>query len=259
MLKYLLTCLFFLFGTSVSYAQDYAAERAEAERLGAMLYAYDNAAWGATDGLMADAKAKARFLVAPIGYVTTENGDGTFTTAFIGKTDDGPKAVVDVITRDRSSLSVITHETGRTLGGQESLLVAAKGAAGRENFESCADFLPMNSIAIPAPDGQIYVYFMSATQDPDLTIFGRHYRFRVDRNTVTETVSFTNTCLGMPRPENGVFAVVSHVKTPYPQEHHVFANLSYDVSIYVTIYVTIPETEVLWQVRNGRITKVKQD
>jgi hypothetical protein len=238
-------------------AQDYAEERAEAVRRGLLLYEFDSSAWVATDALR-DKKSAWKLYTEtakPKGWVTTEVGEGRLMTAFVAELNGEIVSVFDAVTKGRKVKKKTTYPLGRALTDQEALQLHAKAALPLSQIEPCRDLLPMNTIAIPTGQAdEVFVYLMSSTQKSNEIVFGRHYRFKVRGDQLVETVKFSNSCLTIPKAPNGVGAVVSHVLTPYPQEHHVFAALSHDLPVYVTI----PKTGTLWKIEDRKITPVEK-
>lgn len=254
MLKYLAPLVLFFGAPNIARAQDYKAEIAQAERLGQTLYNYDSAAWGATDAVFGDEEIKTAFLEAPIGYVSLDNGNGTFSTGFIVESENGPVIKIDVQTKGKTALDVKFHETSRPLGTEEAKYLKARELVLKASFEPCAEFLPMNLNIIPSGDGALYVYLMSATKNPGVIVYGRHYRFRIEDNQVSETIAFTNSCLGIPIAENAAGSFITHIKTPYPQEHHVFASLSHGLPIFVGT----SNNDKVWAVEGSAIREVEK-
>jgi len=254
MMKYFAPLVLIFSYAETASAQNYITEIAEAERLGQALYNYDSAAWGATDAIFSDDKIKAAFLEAPVGYVSLDNGNGTFSTGFIIETEDGPAVKIDVLTRGKEAIDLKFHETVRPLGTEEVRYLNARKLALEASFEPCPEFLPMNLNVIPADDRALYVYLMSSTTKHGLIVYGRHYRFRIEDNNLGETITFTNSCIGTPVSDNAAGAFITHLKTPYPQEHHVFASLSHGLPIFVGT----SKNDKVWTVEDGAIREVEE-
>ena len=187
----------------------------------------------------------------PKGWTTTEVDKNRLRTAFIAELNGELVSVFDAETKGRKVKKKTTYPTGRPLTDAETVQYHAKRAFTAKDIEPCAEFLPMNAAVIPAPDGGApYLYLMSATKESNLVVLGRHFRFRVSENgnSLSEKTGFTNGCIGLSSAtSNGgtpVGLVISHLLTPYPQEHHVFASLANDIPLFVTM----PKTGTTWKV-----------
>ncbi len=260
MLKYFIALLL-VFISLPATAQDYEEELKEAARLGHLLYEFDSSAWAATDALRKKKKAWKLYTetATPKGWVTTLTDAGKLRTAFVAELNGKLVSVFDVETKGRKAKKKITFPEGRRLTDDEKFQIRAKSAFSTKDIEPCEEFLPMNSAVIPSPNGQgHYLYVMSATKKPNLAVVGRHFRFRLskDGRTISNKTSFTNGCLGLPtRAPNGgksVGLISSHLKTPYPQEHHVFLSLAHDMPFFV---MTSSSGQV-WKVEGTSIAPV---
>ena len=257
-------CLIFLFTMfSITFgakAQDYRAEIDKAEILGRMIYEQDVAGWVATDELLSDKKYVETITPKLKGWVSLREGKN-YKTIFIGLYDGTPKAIFEVSSRERNIKSRRKIPEGRLLSAPELSIWNARQKIIGETFEHCPQFTPMNSIVIPVPndaENRLYAYLFSASKQPGVIVFGKHYRFTLtgDAETVLDKRDFSKSCIGINRPasENAVGAVISHIMRPYPEEHHVFANLAQQLDLYVSI----PKTEQLWKISEGKISKVKE-
>jgi len=220
MLKHFILIFACLFSISAS-AQDYQAELKRSAQLGLLLYEFDSSAWVATDALREKKKTWQLF---------TETAS--------------PKG---------------SYPNGRSLTEVERIQLLAKQSFTVDDIEPCAEFLPMNTIVIPSDTGEgQFLYVMSATKRPDLAIVGRHFRFNVseDGRSLSDTVSFSNSCLGLskatPNGAQPVGLMTSHVKTAYPQEHHVFLSLVHDIPLYVMT----TQNDQLWKIDGTKIKPV---
>jgi len=254
MLKYLLPLLLIAIPLSAAAQnQNFDAELKRSAQLGLLLYEFDSSAWAATDALRDKKKAWELYTetATPKGWATTEMDKDRLRTAFIAELNGELVSVFDAETKGRKVKKKTTYPTGRRLTEVELMQYHAKRAFTAKDIEPCEEFLPMNAVVIPSPDGgEPYLYVMSATKKPNLVVLGRHFRFRVseDGKSLSEKTGFTNGCIGLPfgAPNGGkpVGLVISHLKTPYPQEHHVFASLANDIPLFVTM----PKSGTAWKV-----------
>ncbi len=250
--------LFFLL-TPSAQAEDFKTEIEKAEILGRMIYEQDVAGWVATDALLSEKQHAETILPQLKGWVSLKDNKN-YKTIFIGVLDGKPKALFEVVTKKRKVKNKQALAEGRDLTAAELARWRARQRVVSEEFEHCPQFTPMNTIVITVPndpENRLYSYLFSATQQNGVIVFGKHYRFTLseDASIVLDKKDFSKSCIGIERPAdaNAVGAVISHIMSPYPEEHHVFANLSQKLDIYVTI----PETSQLWKVSNGKISKVK--
>ncbi|MBB4658870.1 hypothetical protein [Parvularcula dongshanensis] len=238
---------------------EFQTEVESAELLGHLIFDQDTAAWVATDALLAD-KEYAELIGADIrGWVSYEDGDA-YETAFVGLRDDEPSALFRVRSRGRQVLAEERLPDGSALTAIEALRWRARTAIMDQSIERCNDFPSINTAVVPIPgdpEGKLYGYIFSATRVPNLVVLGKHYRFTVspDGNDVLQKRDFSKTCIAVAnQPENNAGALfITHIMTPYPEEHHVFASLAHDVPIYVGT-----SDENVWQVQDGRIERTKK-
>ena len=260
-MRFCLFCIFTIFSfLPIAQAEDYKAEIKIAETLGRMIYEQDVAGWVATDELISNKNYFESIASDIKGWVSIKEGK-SYRTTFIGVYAGTPKGIFEVTSRKKKIKNSTKLPEGRTLSETELMRWNARQKIIGETFEHCPEFTPMNTIVVPVPDdtdNRLYAYLFSATKTSGVIVFGKHYRFTLsaDAKTVLDKRDFSKSCIGINRPEgtNAVGAVISHIMKPYPEEHHVFANLSQNLDIYVTI----PETSQLWKVSNGKISKVKQ-
>ena len=249
MLKYIFALFIFCL-PALATAQDYTAELDRAAQLGQLLYEFDRSAWVATDALR---KKKAALKLytetgTPKGWATTLTDKKRLRTAFISELNGEIVSVFDAETKGKKVKKKTTYPTGRALTEEERIQMRAKSTFSANDIEPCAQFLPMNTVIIPSEDGKgDYLYVLSATQKPNVAVVGRHYRFRISETgeQLSEKISFSNGCLGLNNQGGETVGLMaSHIKTPYPQEHHVFLSLSHQIPIFVLI----PEGNKAWKI-----------
>jgi len=115
---------------------------------------------------------------------------------------------------------------------------------------------PINPVILP---GEIFgkkgyaIYLLAGTTEPDTAVFGKHYRAFVDPGNdyavEIEPLSYSEALMPL-RMENGEkpkALVITQLLTNWPTEIHVFANLLYNMPVYV-----ITESGA-WRVNNGKI------
>lgn len=246
-----------LLASPFATAQDYEPEIDNVETLGKIIYQLDQAAWHTTDALLADAGADIPGLA---GWISVQDGRD-IVTKFIAERDGVLSSVWEAISRKSKVRKSVLLKAPKPLSEAELALWRAKKAPMKTEFEFCKQFLPMNSLVFPIPgdaQGRLYVYYFSASKTPGEVVLGKHYRFTVsaDGNEISETRSFTNSCFSIgppPAGKNLAGLSATHLNAPYPEEHHVFANLSAGVDLYVGT----PENNLVWKVSDGRIVRLK--
>jgi hypothetical protein len=229
-----------------------------ASQRGALLYAYDQAAWHGTDdmlskiadpanklgGYIVDGPANAPRLVffdkagSAAVYVATFNGNHLVEGHVLGPGDD-------------HILSALDQRMVRALGAARAALVADGSA------RPCAA-KPFNTVVLP-PDstaGPVSVYFLTPQTSTDVIPFGGHYEIDVDASGKAGSIRrFTNSCLNMPtRPRlpNGAkleAIFVTHLLDPVPTEIHVFNSLVTGMPVMVGT----ASPEMVWPVHGDRI------
>lgn len=243
---------------AVSPAEQQAIRDASAR--GALLYAYDQAAWHGTDEMMAklpDARSK-------VGGWIVDGPAETPELVFFDKDKAAPHALFFArFERGRLVSSRVAEPGEGELGAERRRLIAAR-AAGLEalqakGFQRCtAD--PMNTVVLPPsePNGPIYVYVMTPQKDANTIPFGGHYRIAVGPDgKAGEIRSFTNSCIAMPaRPPRGgkpSALVIGHFLDPVPTEIHVFSSLVAHVPVMVA-----SKDGRIWGVNGASIVAVGQ-
>jgi len=245
------------FGSAgLAQADDLDDKIDEAEALGEAIYKQDIAAWVATDEMFEYVAENPDFDTGRLGgWISYEDGR-RYKTVFFSKDKNAPRALFEVESKKR-----VIKKSGavdRALTAEETRLWRARTITLPEDLEVCTQFTPYNMAVVEKPDGNgYYTYLLAATKEPNLIVLGRHYRFDVDDNgTIRDQFAFTNSCfaLSLNVGENGehpLAMMASHLKADYPQEHHVFANLMWDMDLYVS---TGQESETqLWKVSDGKI------
>ena len=233
--------------------------------LGQALYDRDRAAWVATDAMLAalgndSAGRVGGWVVTPLNGKTGRRSE--FRVAFHDRSEP-PQVFWQGRVEGHRVAETELLDAPRPLSADETARRAALDAAiAHPDLKPCRDFLPMNHVVMTAPEGGFHVYLLSATRQPDLAVFGRHFRFTTtpDGATITASRAFTNSCIGVPMatelPEGATPAAltISHVLDPTPQETHVFVSLSHGLPVYVVM----TETDALYEVDGTRMRRVKR-
>lgn len=225
----------------------------DAAARGALLYAYDQAAWHGTDAMMAKVSDPGTKIA---GWIVDGPAEAP-ELIFFDKDRADPHAVFIVSFRAGSIASSRMAGAGEAeLSSDRRRLVAARQAAmeafARAKVGRCAAV--MNSVVLPParPGDPALVYFLTPQPDANLIPFGGHYRVSVAGDgKVGEIRPFTNSCGSVPRGPDGngkpVALVITHLLDPVPTEIHVFSSYVAGMPIYVST------------VKNGRLWKVDRD
>lgn len=238
-----------------------AAEQAqldEAAARGALLYAYDQAAWHGTDEM----QAKLADPASKIGGWIVDGPAEAPELVFFDKDKAEPHAVF--LVSFRGGRLVSSHEAGpqeRQLSPERRRLVAALATASAALIEkkvSACSQSRFNSVVLPpsTPGGPTLVYFLTPQPANDVIPFGRHYRVAVGADgKAGEVRAFTNSCAFVPKgPPNAVGLVVTHLLDPVPTEIHVFSSYVSKVPVYVATV----KNRRMWEVDRTKIRLVKQ-
>jgi hypothetical protein len=221
-------------------------ERAElAEDIGAQLYVLDKAAWIATDVL--EAKVGNLETAGIGGYLPLREGDSTgkpvdsFIVSFFSSTArDRIAYEVRVFFSDPArEASFQAFDPPKAAQPGLPLLIQARESA----IAAIPEIIqPMNPVVLPAfADGEkgMLVYLLAATKQPNVAVFGRHYRVLVgeDFKTVKDVRPLSHSVLEVPiAPQKDgkiVGLMVSHLVTESPLETHVFTSLLHGIPVYV--------------------------
>jgi len=238
-----------------SAKENYDSEMAQAEELGKIIYEKDIAAWIATDKMLAELGGDVGGL--PIrGWVTDKDGSH-YRVNFIGELNGKTKVFYQAWTRGRKVKKSKVYKLGFPLTSDQMTMWKARKLVVDQKFKQCSK--TYNTVIVPyesSGEKRLYVYLLASTTDPKKIVMGGHYRYSVSLNgeEVLSKIDFSNSCLELDKEPNSVGIIVTHLKTNYPQEHHVFLGLSHDIQLYVSA----AKTEVLYNINNGKISKVQK-
>ncbi|MBV8800324.1 MAG: hypothetical protein JO208_11035, partial [Alphaproteobacteria bacterium] len=226
------------------------------QTLGRAMYEQDREAWRATDLLRAkvsDDQLKADKLH---GWIVDTFAD-YHVVRFVHDTAGGPEAYYDVMFGKNGAQPTLAAPPNRVLTASEAAQYRARSLALANISRACTD--SYNTIVLKDPErGGWLAWALAATTDPKLIMLGGHYRFTIsaDGKNVVQKDALSLTCRQYQRPPAGKagFLLSNNVVSLMPLETHVFAGLSYGL----TIYVGTPDGEV-WKVAQGAIQSVAQD
>ena len=202
-----------------------------ARHRGALLYAYDRAAWLATDDMVATAPE----LKARAGGWIVDGPADTPELVFFDKDAVDPH-ILYTARFDHGRLTthhLVAPGEAVALTPARRALIAAR-AVGLAALTSdprvrlCADASPDTVVLPPEHDGDpTLVYLLTPQMKLGSYPVGGHYRVAVSREGKTGAVRrFANSCIDMTPPKDADFFVVTHLLDPVPTELHVFTSLA---------------------------------
>lgn len=233
----------------------YKVEIAEAEKLGRIIYEKDIAAWVGTDKMLEDLGNNVAGL--PIrGWVTDKDGS-RYRVNFIGEKDGETKIYYQAWTKGKKVKKTKTHMQGIALSDAQLAMWRARQLVPDKDFNRCAQ--TYNTVVVPFDDAgeeKLYVYLFASTTDPTKIVVGGHYRYTVsgDGQKILANMPFSNACMELDKNPNAVGMFVTHLRTNYPQEHHVFVSLSHDLQLYVSA----AKADLVYKIHKGKIKETSE-
>lgn len=235
--------------------EQYAAEIADAEHLGDLIYRNDQAAWLATDAvpqLRTDSRVK--------GWITTGHNDG-IAVSFVGSASgDAPvRELYRVLLSAEGMLQgpVDVVDPPRALTSDEQAQFRARTTAAESEFERCGD--QYNSVVLPGQrqaERTWIVYLLPGVTKPHTLAVGGNVRFDIsaDGSAVLRSRAFTRTCMEMDYADSAEkgemkMMVLTHLLDPVPTEVHAFLSLTSGKALAVLT----TQNGLVWLVDHGRI------
>jgi hypothetical protein len=232
---------------------------------GKQMYAYDQAAWHATDSFQADLRKngiqsdKLRDLGLR-GYVVEPADGGLLLATFFGERDGNSFAYarywVEGSTVVRGGILGPGDEQSLSSLALRLIALRAKAidAAITAKVNLCSKSRPNTIVLPPGSDGIASAYIMTSTNEAGTYPLGGHYRYDFDAaEKLVSSRAFMKTCMSVDYgSRDGKVAdsfVVSHILDPQPTEVHVF--VSYNIPI--PLFVSTTSNKILWRVGKGQI------
>jgi hypothetical protein len=238
----------------------------EAEARGAEMYAYDQAAWHATDRFLADLERRHADQSALRGYVVEPDTDGFLKATFFAERDGRMAAFASYWVRGSKVVrgGLVEADGARELSllAQRMVEVRTRAIAAMQQpgHGTCNRASPNSLVLPPRADGSIPVYIMTPQVSDGSYPAGGHYRFDFDaRNRLIGERPFMKTCFDVRYGGTGegrpVAVAVTHLLDPQPTEVHVF------VSRYVPIGLLVHTmtNDTTWALLDGKIEPVEPD
>lgn len=225
-------------------------DEATVSRLGEQMYRLDQAAWHATDVMLASEGFTAEGLV---GWIVVPEGDDLRVRFGRGTLDALVPAYDIVVDEDNRARMV---ETGPAFTPDELAMFRAVRAASAALPRACA--ARYNSIVMADVDGDGWlVWLMASTTRPNVVVAGGHFRFTLSAAGEVEQVdALSRGCLEVPiqAPEGGrpVGIMLNHLVSDRPIETHVFLSLGHRLSLFVRT----PD-ETVFEVSGRRIREAR--
>ena len=234
---------------------DQAAIRQASDR-GALLYAYDQAAWHGTDDMLAklgDPKDR-------VGGWIVDGPAASPELVFFDKDEAHPHAVYVADFKDNRLVSsrVLGAGDDTSLSANRLRLIHARAigiAALEASKEPRCSENSYNTVVLPpaAPGDPVLVYILTPQTSNDTIPFGGHYLIPVSVDGKPGPIRhFAKSCAVFPMPQKGkgapVATYITHLLDPTPTEIHVFSSLT----LHLPVYVGTSDNRV-WSVEGARI------
>lgn len=230
------------------------------EKLGHDMYVQDQAAWHATDALMA-LHPKAELAKENVrGWIVEDRPDGEL-VRFIRMGDSGPEAAYDIRYRPGADFAKdepqVSAPSDRRLSDLEKAQFSARTLALKSITMRCGD--NFNTVVLKDPEGEGWLaWVLAATFDPRGVMVGGHRRLTVsaDGTQVLRDDALSRGCLTLdkqPKDEDKKLVALMSVQlvSEIPVETFVFLNLQHGLPFIV---VTPDRTE--WGIERGTIRKI---
>lgn len=245
------------------------AAAADAERRGAQMFAYDQAAWRATDRFQADlvaARISDEALVTANlrGYIAEPADGGGVLVTFYGRRDDTRWAFARYLYAEGkvSGRGILAEGVDRALSPLALRIANAREKAIAEmrkpDHGLCSD-TPPNTLVVPVGNqGATAAYVLTSTNDTKSYPAGGHYRFDFDAaGNLSGERRFMKSCFPVNwrekdgnRPE---ILFVTHLLDPQPTEIHAFVSHNIPIALGV---ITISNNSI-WAITGGQIRYVQ--
>jgi hypothetical protein len=237
---------------------DQAAIRQASDR-GAMIYAYDQAAWQGTDDML----AKIPHPEQAVGGWIVDGPAAAPELVFFDKDQAHPHAVYVADFKDNRLVSsrVLGASDNTSLSADRVRLIHARAIAiaalEAGKVPRCSGS-PYNTVVLPpaAPGEPVLVYILTPQTNNATIPFGGHYLIPVSaEGKAGEIRHFAKSCAVFPMTQKGKgtpeAAFITHLLDPTPTEIHVFSSLT----LHLPVYVGTTDKRV-WEVAGDRISLV---
>ncbi len=235
--------------------EEYRAEVQRAEMIGAVLYRVDQAAWKATDAVLAMIDQQ-ELTSKTDGWIVSHAKDGSWLVRFAKEVSEGVFSQFDVPFEGNVPGEVVVLDPPARLEGLEEDRFRARQTAIRDVRLMCerAHNTVVVSSSIDGIDGW-YVYFLVGTvKESELPLAG-HIRILVSPkgDEVIENHPLSTSCLIMDfqdSPGPPEVALGTHGVSDTPNEVHAFLSYGLEIPLMIATKVGV------WGVIEGRILLV---
>jgi hypothetical protein len=159
-------------------------------------------------------------------------------------------AIARDVKKDAASITIL--DTPRALDSGETALWRARSLAFRAKMKACSkQYSPVVIPVTAAGMNEIYVYLLPLAPAGKI-VLGGYYRVRINAQgtRILDTHAFTHACLEMERRPGAVGAGVTEMQSPTPTAPQVYANLRYNLPVFVTTTAN----RLRWKIAQGRIS-----
>lgn len=240
----------------------------EAEQRGDEMFAYDQAAWHATDRIQADIRRRGSSVDVLTaqglkGYIVEPGESGSLLATFYGEREGRRFAIARYIVAGSTVTGggFVEADSGRDLSLLAQRMIDARekavAAMLKPDHGLCSES-PANTLVLPPRgDGKLPVYILTSTIERDIYPAGGHYRFDfdIDGKLVGER-RFMKSCFDLDyRPKDGVqpeVVFLTHLLDRQPTEIHAFVSRNVPFRLMV---LTVP-SGAIWGIGNGHIEYV---
>ena len=230
------------------------------EKLGHEIFEQDQAAWHATDALLAQHQSAQLMAERVQGWIVEGGSNGTL-VRFIRVGNGDLEAAYDIrypagadFARDKPAVST---PDDRHLTDTERAQYSAGRLAAQSVTSKCGDNYNIVVLKDPESDGWL-AWALAATENPSLVMLGGHVRLTVsvDGQKILRRDALSRSCFVMDKkdPPEGKLAelMMTQIVSNVPVESLVFQNLQHGIPIAVGT----PDGKI-WEIKNGRITAAK--
>ncbi len=183
-------------------------------------------------------------------------GSGRERVLFITRQDSMPQVAAVATNVSRGGARIKVLKTPRKLDREESALWHARTLAFQAKMKPCSNhYHPVVLPVTAAGVKEIFVYLLPLAP-ADKIVLGGYYRVRINaRGTrILDTHAYTHACLEVERRPKAIGAGVTELESPTPTAPQVYANLRYDLPVYVST----AQNHLRWKIEHGRISLLKQ-
>jgi hypothetical protein len=223
------------------------------------MFVQDQAAWHATDALVAQHPQTQLMAEKVRGWIVEDGTDGTL-VRFIRAGEDGPEAAYDIryaagadYAHDKPTVSI---PADRHLSDAEKIQYSARLLAIKSLTERCGD--NYNTVVLKDPEGDGWLaWALAATNNPSKIMAGGHHRLTVsaDGTKVIQMDALSRSCLVLdkasPDGKKVDALLVTQLVSDLPVETYVFLSLENGFPFLVLT----PDKKV-WEVANGHMKTI---